>query len=357
MGQNIGTCITAILSAIGATKNARRTALVHLSFNVIGTVFCLVAFIIINALFTPVILNESATAFGIAVAHSAFNILCTIVLLPAAGLLEKLVIKLVPDGQLPEAVSELDERLMATPTIAIEQCRVIAVDMAYCAMEALNDSLKAIKGFSPALAKAVTENEDKTDHYEDVLSSYLVKLSTLRISASDSRQAAGLLKIIGDFERIADHAKNLMESATELSDKGLVFSAQAQSELDVMYSAVQETMSLAVAAFESLDMYSANMVEPLEQVVDNLKELLRVRHILRLQKGECSIGTGFILSDVLTNLERVSDHCSNIAAVVLDSAQNDMNLHEFVRLSKINNPEYQQKYNNYVLKYALPETV
>ena len=357
MGQNIGTCITAMLSSIGANKNAKRAALVHLSFNVIGTIVWLAVYILINAFLRPAILDAAANSFGIAVAHSAFNILCTILLLPMAGMLEKLVTKLVPDSAKLEMSSELDERLLATPPIALERCRMLAVEMASCASGALGSSLSSLREFSPALAKSIRADENQTDHYEDILSSYLVQLSTLQISEKDSREAAGLLKMIGDFERIGDHAVNLLESAEELRDKGLAFSKQAEAELSVMYGAVSESLALAVAAFAGNDVDVAAKVEPLEQVVDNLKELLRMRHILRLQKGECSINTGFVLADVLTNLERVSDHCSNIAACVIDMAQSNMNMHETIRATRSGSAEYDKMYRDYASRFALPESV
>lgn len=357
MGQNIGTCITAMLSSIGANKNAKRAALVHLSFNVIGTIVWLAVYILINAFLRPAILDAAANSFGIAVAHSAFNILCTILLLPMAGMLEKLVTKLVPDSAKLEMSSELDERFLATPPIALERCRMLAVEMASCASGALGSSLSSLREFSPALAKSIRADENQTDHYEDILSSYLVQLSTLQISEKDSREAAGLLKMIGDFERIGDHAVNLLESAEELRDKGLAFSKQAEAELSVMYGAVSESLALAVAAFAGNDVDVAAKVEPLEQVVDNLKELLRMRHILRLQKGECSINTGFVLADVLTNLERVSDHCSNIAACVIDMAQSNMNMHETIRATRSGSAEYDKMYRDYASRFALPESV
>lgn len=357
MGQNIGTCITALLSSIGANKNAKRAALVHLSFNVIGTIVWLTVYILINTFLRPAILDAAANSFGIAIAHSAFNILCTILLLPMAGGLEKLVTKLVPDSAKPEMSSELDERLLATPSIALERCRMLAVEMASCASGALGSSLSSLQEFSPALAKSIRADENQTDHYEDILSSYLVQLSTLQIGEKDSREAAGLLKMIGDFERIGDHAVNLLESAEELRDKGLSFSKQAEAELSVMYGAVSESLALAIAAFAGNDVDVASKVEPLEQVVDNLKELLRMRHILRLQKGECSINTGFVLADVLTNLERVSDHCSNIAACVIDMAQSNMNMHETIRATRSGSAEYDKMYKDYASRFALPESV
>ncbi len=355
MGQNIGTCITAILSSIGANKNAKRTALVHLSFNVIGTIVWLSVFCIVKWLFAPALLNESASLMGIAVAHSMFNVLCTILMLPLSGLLEKLVCVLVPDGKKPEAASELDERLLTTPPVALERCRNVAVEMANCSVNALKEGITALNGYTPELAEEIRAQEDKTDHYEDILGTYLVKLSTRQISASDSNEAARLLKIIGDFERIADHAVNLVESAEELHSKKIMFSQKAMSELLVLTNAVSEILQLSLDAFLNDDYSAAGMVEPLEQVIDGLKEQLRTNHILRLQKEECSIEAGFVWSDLLTNLERVSDHCSNIAGCIMDMHEGKLNLHQSLREMKEDRSQFAERYEMYQKKYMVAE--
>ena len=312
MGQNIGTCITAILSSIGANKNARRTALVHLFFNIIGTVFWLIIFGFVQTFIKPVIMNEVATQWGIAICHSAFNILCMLLLCPASGLLEKLVMKLIPEGKTPEHTEELDERLLATPSVALERCHEVTVDMAKCAVDALKSGMECLKEYTPELAQKAREEEDKTDHYEDMLGTYLVKLSTHSISDADSKESAKLLKLIGDFERISDHGVNLVESAEELKAKDLTLTGKAQKELQIICMAVGEILDLSLKAFVDNDMQAAHEVEPLEQVIDDLKEQLRTKHILRLQQGECSMEAGFVWADLLTNLERTSDHCSKI---------------------------------------------
>ena len=355
MGQNIGTCITAILSSIGANKNAKRAALVHLSFNVIGTVVWLGVFCLVKWLFAPVLLGESASLMGIAVAHSLFNILCTILMLPLSNLLEKLVCTLVPDSKQPEAASELDERLLTTPPVALERCKKVAADMANCSVNALEQGITALTNYTPELAKQIRTAEDQTDHYEDILGTYLVKLSTRRISAADSNEAARLLKIIGDFERIADHAVNLVQSAEELRSKKMSLSAKAMDELSVLTRAVDEILKLSLNAFLKDDYSAAGMVEPLEQVIDGLKEQLRTSHILRLQKEECSIEAGFVWSDLLTDLERVSDHCSNIAGCVMDMHEGKLNLHESLRAVKEDREKFADRYEMYREKYALPE--
>ena len=355
MGQNIGTCITAILSSIGANKNAKRAALVHLSFNVIGTVVWLGVFCLVKWLFAPALLNEGASLMGIAVAHSLFNVLCTILMLPLSNLLEKLVCTLVPDSKQPEAASELDERLLTTPPVALERCKKVAADMANCSVNALEQGITALTNYTPELAKQIRTAEDQTDHYEDILGTYLVKLSTRRISAADSNEAARLLKIIGDFERIADHAVNLVQSAEELRSKKMNLSAKAMEELSVLTEAVDEILKLSLNAFLKDDYSAAGMVEPLEQVIDGLKEQLRTNHILRLQREECSIEAGFVWSDLLTDLERVSDHCSNIAGCVMDMHEGKLNLHESLRAVKEDREKFADRYEMYREKYALPE--
>ena len=353
MGQNIGTCVTAMLSSVGTNKNARRAALVHLSFNVIGTAVWLVVFCLVRALVRPVLLDASASLFSIAVVHSAFNVLCTLLLLPMTGLLERLAHRLVPDGRTPDTVTEIDERLLATPPLALERCRAVAAEMAETSVAALKSSLACLLYYTPALAEEVREKEDKSDHYEDILSSYLVKLSSRKISESDSAEAAKLLKVIGDFERISDHAVNLVESAEEIKAKELEFTQAAKRELSVIISAVSEVLDLTQEAFEKDDAALALRVEPLEQVIDDLKETLRTGHILRLQQGECSSVAGFVWSDILTNLERTGDHCSNVAGCIIDMSHHELHLHESQREFRNTSEDYRQNYLRYRNKYAL----
>ena len=353
MGQNIGTCITAMLSGVGATKNAKRTALVHLSFNVIGTAVWLAVFALVRSVFQPALLEMSADAFGIAVSHSIFNVLCTVLLFPCSGLLEKLVCRLVPDSEEPEQVAELDERLLATPPVALMSCWEMTAKMADAAAQGLRDSASLLTGFDPATAKAVKKIEDLTDHYEDILGTYLVKLSSLSISADDNAEAAMLLKAINDFERIGDHSVNLMESAQEIHEKELSFSDAAKQELAVLLSAVSDIVELSFRAFLSNDLTAAMAVEPLEEVVDDLTDAMRSGHIQRLQQGSCSIETGFVWTDLLTSLERVGDHCSNIAGCVIDLHRHDMNTHEALRQNRKGNARFDKLYAEYSAKYHL----
>lgn len=353
MGQNIGTCVTAMLSSVGTTKNAKRAAVVHLMFNVIGTVVCLLLFMAVQALFSPAVLGESATYFGIAICHTLFNVICTAILLPSGKLLEKLVCRMVPDNTVPEANAELDERLFATPSIALERCHNLTGEMADVAAKALNDGVACVLNYDAELAKNVREEENRTDHYEDILGTYLVKLSALQISADDSNEAAMLLKALNDFERVGDHSRNLVEAAEELTSKNLTFSDAARHELEVLVSAVKEIVDLSFTAFRENDLEKAYLVEPLEQVIDDLKEKLRVHHILRLQQGVCSIETGFVWSDLLTALERVGDHCSNIAGCVVDMSNHDMNTHEALRSARIENESFGEQYKAFAEKYSL----
>ena len=353
MGQNIGTCVTALISSVGTSRNAKRAAIVHLSFNVIGTVVWLTVFCIVRAVAAPAILGESATMYGIAIAHTAFNVACTALLLPASGLLEKLAIRLVPDGKKKDAEVTLDERLLATPPLALEQCSVVAEDMAYYASGALKKAIDCVMEFDPKSAQEVRESEDETDKYEDMLGTYLLKLGAEPLSDAASEEVTELLKLIGDFERIGDHAVNIIESAEELHDKQLEFSRSAKYELSVMTAAVGEVMDLAVKAFAENDAQAASCVEPLEQVVDDLKDELRTRHILRMKKSECSIEAGFVWSDLLTNLERVSDHCSNIAGCLLDMKNERIDLHKYLGDVKSGSNEFLLQYNAFEEKYKL----
>ncbi len=353
MGQNIGTCITAILSAFGTNKNARRAAIVHLSFNVIGTIIWLSVFSIISAVLKPALLDLPATYLGIAISHSIFNVACTVLLLPISSLLEKLAIKLVPETSKKEVTVELDERLLATPPVALERCNVLVNEMAEKAITGFKDSLNMLEKFDSKTAEKIRKAEEDVDHYEDILGTYLVRLSRYQMNDSDSTNISKLLKAIGDFERISDHSINLLESAEELSEKELAFTDDAKTELENICSAVSNILTLAYTAFTRNDLNTAHDVEPLEQVVDELTEKLRDQHIKRLKNGECSIEVGFIWADLLTNLERAADHCSNIAVCTIDAEENTMNLHESLRNIKKDDPYFDKKYSEYKNKYTI----
>ncbi len=353
MGQNIGTCITAILSSFGTNKNAKRAAIVHLSFNVIGTVICLLVFALVSSVLKPALLNLPATYLGIAVSHSIFNIACTAILLPMAGLLEKIAIRLVPETSKKEVTSELDERLLVTPPVALESCNALVKQMAEKSVTGFKNSLNMLERFDSKTAEKIREEEEKVDHQEDILGTYLVKLSRYQMSDSDSANVSKLLKVIGDFERISDHSINVLESAEELCEKEIVFTDDAKTELRNICNAVSEILTLAYTAFSKNDISAAHDVEPLEQVIDKLRDKMRDQHIKRLKNGECSIEAGFVWADLLTNLERTADHCSNVAVCVIDAKKNNMNLHESLRNIKNDAPYFDKKYNEYKSKYAI----
>ena len=352
MGQNIGTCVTALISSVGANRNAKRAAVIHLSFNIIGTAVWLTVFSMLSLILKPAFLDSSASYLGIAVAHSIFNILCTLLLLPMSSLLEKLALKLVPDAKVKEEQSELDERLLITPSVALERCNSIAANMASDAIESFDIGLDNLFDPNKKNADRIRELEDKTDHYEDILGTYLIKLSKNQISDTDSATVSRLLKVIGDYERIADHSINLLESADELAEKKIEFSANARKEMETMCQALREILQLSKQAFVENDLEAANKIEPLEQVIDDLKDHLRNQHILRLKDGTCTVEAGFIWADILTDLERVADHCSNIAACVIDTAHNNMNLHMSVRVMK-EGSDFETLYSVYSKKYDL----
>ena len=353
MGQNIGTCVTALLSSVGTNKNARRASMIHLMFNVIGTVVWLLVFSLISATVKPAILDASASYLGIAISHSIFNVLCTALLLPMSSLLEKLAYILVPEGKEEESFVELDERLLITPTVALSQCYNVAKKMANEAIQGFKLAVSSADEYTNEKAERVRILESNTDRYEDILGTYLTKLSRSRTTDDDSSEVSKLLKAIGDFERISDHSVNILESVEELREKKIVFSDDARKELNVLTSAVSEILDITLSAFGGEDENAAYNVEPLEQVIDGLKSMLRDRHIVRLADGECTVEAGFIWGDILTNLERTSDHCSNIATCLIDASHHNMNAHEYKQSLKENNPQFDEKFKSYGEKYKL----
>ncbi len=351
MGQNIGTCVTALLSSFGTNRNAKRAALVHLSFNVIGTIVWLGAYSVCYYFLDIALFSQAASAFDISVIHSAFNIACTLLLLPLSSLLEKLAYKLVPVVKTPEKYETLDERLLATPALAMARCRALSAEMCGDAVQALRYGMDCLKQYDQEKINFILETEEKTDHYEDLISTYLVKLSSEQITDEDSIESAKLLKAVGDLERISDHAVNLVDSANELKEKGLSFSEEAKAELENLINAVNEILDMSHKAFTQTDLVSAARVEPLEQIIDRLKENLRTSHMVRLQKGDCSMETGFVWSDILTALARTSDHCSNIAGCVIDGEKHNLNIHSSLREAKKYSTYFKEQYEKYEAKY------
>jgi len=353
MGQNIGSCITALLSAVGANRNAKRAAFVHYSFNLIGTAVLLAVFIAVRALLQPAFLNSPADSVGIAAAHSTFNILATLILLPMSGLLEKLALYFVPNNKKSERAEELDERLLAIPQLALERSCVLTTEMASYASGSIKGALRAVVEYHPALAKDIRAKEEKTDYYEDVLGSYLVRLGSFTHETNRGVETTKLLKVIGEFERIADRAVNILESAEGLHSKGIVLAPKEVSEYKIILSAVDEIAELSFTAFMDNNVDIAVKVEPLGQVIKKIKEKLCTRLIDGMQNGVCGIEFGFIWADILTDIERVADHCSNIAGCIIEVADDSMELHKALRTIKAQSEEYKRCFEAYSKKYSV----
>ncbi len=361
MGQNIGTCVTALLSAIGASRNAKRAALIHLYFNLIGTVLFMTVFYAINAVFPFAFLDESASAAGIAAVHTTFNVVATIVLLPFSQVLEKLACFTVRDDEKAEKIDDfqlLDERFLAQPAFAVEQCRVVAGRMAQLTQEAIEEACALLDGgeYTEERAGRIQALEKKIDHYEDKLGSYMVKLSHANLGRRDSHTVSMLLHSISDFERISDHAVSLMRAAREMHEKKLSFSEMAAGELHVFIEATRDIVSRAVRCFETGDVKLAASVEPLESAIDAINAQIKNRHINRLQNGQCTIELGFVLQDICTDLERVSDHCSNIAVYQIEVPQDELDAHEYLQsLRQADTSAFKDARREYRNRYALPK--
>ena len=358
MGQNIGTCVTALLSGIGASKNARRASLIHLYFNLIGTVLFMVVFYAIHALFPFAFMANAADAAGIAVIHTVFNVTATLVLLPFTGLLEKLAVLTVRDDEQVERIDDfqlLDERFLAQPAFAVEQCRVVAGRMAQLTQEAILEAVDLIDGgeFTEEKAARIEALETKIDRYEDKLGTYMVKLSHEMLSREDTLTVSLLLGAINDFERISDHACNLMDSAKEMFEKKLAFSDAAAGELRVFAAAVRDIIGRTMQAFLKGDITEAMSIEPLEECIDELNVAIKQRHVDRLTAGQCTIELGFILSDISTNFERVSDHCSNIAIYLIKQPNENLGAHEYAH-SLSGNAQFERSEHKFEEKYSLP---
>ncbi|MEA5050325.1 MAG: Na/Pi cotransporter family protein [Oscillospiraceae bacterium] len=354
MGQNIGTCVTALLSSIGTNKNAKRVAVIHVYFNLIGTLAGLLILLLARQFGASGALDAAVGPVGIAMLHSAFNILATALLLPFGKQLVKLAQMTVRDKGAKTNYEFLDERLLKTPFTAIAQSMSSAIEMSKLAHNSLTLAIGEVNDYSPINATVINENEDTIDYYEDKLGSYLVKLSAHELTDEESKRVAMLLHSLGDFERVGDHALNILDAAQELHEKKIFFSNEAKADLKVMTDAVTEISYNAIKAFENSDVELAKTVEPLEQVIDDLKEDVLDRHIARLQQGQCTIELGFVLSDLVTNLERVSDHCSNIAARVIKKSTENFELHGYIHDMKEKEAQrYNNKYEEYSRKYTL----
>ncbi len=354
MGQNIGTCVSAMISSIGTGKNARRAAIIHLSFNIIATLIILPVFYLVDSFVDFAFMDMQMGYVSIAIVHTSFKLVALAIIAPFSKGLEKLACLIVRDNKESEENKLLDERFYTVPSVAIERSRSVAVTMAEVAVMSIRDSLKLLGSYSEKEADKVREAEDKVDVFEDKIGSYLVKLSSHDMTEADSNETNKLLHVIGDIERISDHAVNIVESAEEIHDKKLAFSAEASAELDTMISAIDEILELSLKAFSNNDLSLAARVEPLEQVVDQLRDTLKFNHVARLSAGQCTIELGFVFGDILTNLERIADHCSNIAGCVLEMAKDEMDIHEYLRSVRGDEQgEFFKLYEAFKDKYAV----
>lgn len=365
MGQNIGTCITAILSSVGAKKNAKRAALIHLYFNLIGTIVLMMVFYLLNSLLHFEFLTDAATLSGIAIVHSTFNVVATVMLLPFGKGLEKLAILTIRDkpGDEPEMIEGmdrklfqvLDSRFLDKPAFAVEQCRNLVEKMADLSRKAVFSAFNLFYGYEEENAERILSMEMMVDQYEDELSNYMIKLSQKSLSFEDSHTVSLLLHSIGDFERISDHAVNIMEAAKEMNEKGLQFTEEAAGELGIFTKAMKDIINLSFDAFKRNDLEMAKEVEPLEEVIDNLNAELKKRHIKRLQEGECTIEVGFVFSDIITNYERVSDHCSNLAVSMFQVNEEDFEPHSYIDTLKNEDSNFKKMYKEDRKRYLLPK--
>ena len=358
LGTNIGSCVTALISSIGANKSAKRVAIVHLYFNVIGTIIFLSLFYILNAFLDFAFMNSALNSLGIAIIHTVFNVLTTLFFLPFTKQLEKLACLTIRDkpGEETAEMPMLDERFLNTPSVAIEQCRNVAYKMAALTRQTLLLALDTVTEYDPKKAAEVVDNENAIDIYEDKIGSFILKISSKDLSVSESQVVSNLLHTIGDLERISDHAVNIVEAAEEMHQKKISFSKQALEEIPIIKNAVTEILNMSIDCFINSDVNLAKEVEPLEDVIDQLRTDLKARHIERLRKGICTIELGFILQDLLTNFERVSDHCSNIAVCLIRIKENSLDTHEYMNeLKRLEKSEFMDEFNVYKNKYALPK--
>lgn len=358
LGQNIGSCVTALISAVGANKSAKRVAIVHLYFNVIGTVVFLSLFYLVNGLIDMPFMSDTLNSTGIAIIHTCFNVLVTALFLPFTKQLERLACLTVRDkpGDEELEVPILDKRFLKTPSVAIEQCKSVAFEMAKLTKKTLMMSMDLVKKYDKETAQTVVDNENAIDLYEDKIGSYILQVASKDLSVADSQIVSNLLHTIGDLERISDHAVNIKENAEEMYDKKIKFSPAAEREVGIMIDAVTEILDMAISSFVTVDVAKAKEVEPLEDVIDGLRTELKNRHVQRLRDGICTIELGFILQDLLTNFERVSDHCSNIAVCLIQIKENSLDTHEYMNeLKRLDKSEFMDEFNVYKDKYALPD--
>lgn len=353
MGQNIGTCVTALISSIGVNKNAKRVAVVHVAFNIIGTILFLLAFYALDGIFDFAFVDSNISTFGVATIHTVFNVITTIILMPFTKMLEKIARFVVKDKAEDEEFAFIDERLLKTPSVAISECYQKTIQMADMANETMHLALGLLDKYDENDIELIREKEALIDKYEDKLGTSLVRLSGMGVSEVDGRKVSKLLHTIGDFERVGDHAVNLMKVAGEIHEKGLEFSKSAMVDIDVLKNALRDILDLTMNAFARDDVEGAKLVEPLEQVIDRLINKVKQKHIERLQRGTCTIEMGFVLSDLLNNIERVSDHCSNIAVTMIEINNNSYETHEYLDEIKVEDESFKENYKQFKEKYAI----
>ena len=356
MGQNIGTCVTALISSIGVSKNAKKVAVVHISFNIIGTVVCLAIFYLVNAFVQFAFVNQDIDTFGIALVHTIFNVATSLMLCPFCTQLEKLANFLIKEDKKDEKspLGILDDRLFAMPAFAISKCTAITAEMAQLANDNINRAISLMKNYDKKVVDKINETEELIDSYEDKLGNYLIKLSNCNLTEDENWQVTKLLHTIGDFERIGDHAINLLDTAQELHDKKISFSDETTKEIDVITEALSEILYLTTEAFSEGDIKRAKLVEPLEEVIDELVLQARAKHTKRIQQGNSPMVLGFILTDLLTNYERVSDHCSNVAVVLIEIDSKQLGTHQYLdRLKSADNVAFADTYNEYLNRYKI----
>ncbi|MBR1458303.1 MAG: Na/Pi cotransporter family protein [Oscillospiraceae bacterium] len=362
MGQNIGTCVTALISSFGVNRNAKKVAVIHIAFNVIGTVFFLTVYEILDMIFGFAFSDWIINSVGIAIVHTVFNVLTTILLLPFSKGLEKIANIILPDkGEVHEKPKKqhtlLDRRLLTTPSVAVAECAEASLRMAELAKETVLMSISLLTDFDEKKHEQVYENEDKLDNFEDRIGSTLVQLSTQALSAPDSQVSSRVLRAIGDFERLGDHAINIAQSAKEIHDEELQFSEPAQEEMKILTGAITEILDNTFEVYRTLNQSDAANIEPLEQVIDYLTRDIKANHVKRLQKGTCTIETGFVLADILNDYERVSDHCSNIAVSVIETSHNMFETHDYLNKVKFGNKNFNDNFEQFSEKYKLPAGV
>ena len=355
VGMNIGTCATALVSSIGAKPQAKRVAIAHLTTNIISALIVLPVYLILNGVFNFAFAALPIDAVGVAIVHTTYNVIITLLLMPFSKLIVKFVEKMVPEKaeNIDDVVFAPDERLFRSPAVAVLECDGATQRMALLSKEVISQSLSLFDNYSEEMLETVIKNEDVIDRYEDKLGTYLVKVSALSLGEADSQKVSKMLHAIGNFERLGDHAVNMAKAAEEINDKGIEFSESAKREIAVLRSAVEKIVADTILAYEKNDVSLAFRIEPLEQVVDKLISKIRANHIQRLQNGNCTIELGFVLSDILTNYERISDHCSNIAVSIIETAHGSYDAHKYLNEVKHDNEKFNEIYNEYKSQFVI----